>query len=62
MAMTPQQLEQLARSVRNGEAGGFREVLVKVTERELAALTVPMEEHPDWWEHLCFCATCRSYA
>lgn len=33
-----------------------------ITAGDLMALTVVLDEHPDWWEHPCWCAVCRSYA
>jgi len=32
-----------------------------VTDDELIELTIPLDEHPDNWEHPCMCASCRSY-
>jgi hypothetical protein len=33
-----------------------------VTCDELCKLTEGLEEHPDFWDGPCYCATCRSYA
>lgn len=27
----------------------------------MCGLTEGLDEHPDWWEHPCFCNSCRSY-
>lgn len=32
-----------------------------ISTEELLALTALLDEHPDWWEYPCACATCRSY-
>lgn len=29
---------------------------------DLLALTLTLDNHPDWWDHPCWCAECRSYA
>ena len=32
-----------------------------VTHDELIAVTMPLDQHPDGWEHACACEECRSY-
>jgi hypothetical protein len=36
-------------------------VMHTVSERQLYALTALLDEHPEWWDGPCMCATCRSY-
>lgn len=31
-------------------------------ESDVLKLTATWDEHPDWWEQACDCASCRSYA
>jgi hypothetical protein len=30
-------------------------------ENDLVSLTAVLSEHPDWWDHPCMCAECRSH-
>lgn len=30
-------------------------------ERDLVAMTVLLDEHPEWWDHPCLCAECRTH-
>lgn len=33
-----------------------------VHERDLVALTIYIDEHPEWWDGPCMCGECREYA
>lgn len=34
----------------------------EIATRDLLAITALLDEHPEWWDYPCFCASCRSYA
>jgi len=50
--------DEISEVIRNdwGHSGHY--VLL---ERDLLALTALLDEHPEWWDHPCMCAECRSY-
>jgi hypothetical protein len=59
VSITKAQQDVIAKAVRQGRHG-WRDILTRITEQDLAALTVYLEEHPSWYEGPCYCAFCRS--
>lgn len=49
--------EQIAAGIRHD----WRTGAYAIPECDLIALTALLDEHPEWWEHPCLCAECRTH-
>ena len=53
--------DEIAREISDGIRHDYGDQQYTLPEKDLVALTALMDEHPEWWDHPCLCAECRSY-